>query len=346
MRIENIEISVPSLAVNNAEILRRIEELNERRPREEVRQYRDRIGRMLHLAGSEVRYFRDIEAGETAYEHILSAATRTLANSEARSRGPDLLIYCGVGRGFLEPGMSHLISRALGLRCECFDILDACMSWIRAVQIAHTFLNSGAYSTVLVINGEFSVFEHGFPAIFEIGAPQKWRYSYPAFTVGEAATATLLTHSSDLWKFSFTTDSSLAHLCTIPLSGFEQFSDKRDQLALNGVGQFMSFGTDLSSAGLEALIRLVSTTYPDNSEIDWFFPHSVSKGLCDVAATRLRLGERLYSKVFRSYGNVVSASVPLGIYCAQTEGLLNRGQRIVLCPASAGMTAALVELTY
>jgi 3-oxoacyl-[acyl-carrier-protein] synthase III len=54
----------------------------------------------------------------------------------------------------------------------------------------------------------------------------------------------------------------------------------------------------------------------------------------------------MYAKVFPSYGNIVSASIPVGIDMALKEGRLKRGQKVVFCPASAGMVYGAVKFVY
>ncbi len=54
----------------------------------------------------------------------------------------------------------------------------------------------------------------------------------------------------------------------------------------------------------------------------------------------------MYAKVFPNYGNIVSASIPMGMDMALKEGRLKRGHNVVLCPASAGMVYSAVRFTY
>ena len=56
--------------------------------------------------------------------------------------------------------------------------------------------------------------------------------------------------------------------------------------------------------------------------------------------------ESISAQVFPRYGNIVSASIPTAISMAHQQGLLNRGDRAILIPASAGMSFAVVQFTY
>jgi 3-oxoacyl-[acyl-carrier-protein] synthase III len=63
-------------------------------------------------------------------------------------------------------------------------------------------------------------------------------------------------------------------------------------------------------------------------------------------ADKLNLGDKLYMGIFRRYGNLVSASIPAAVALAVEGGRLKRGDRIVLCPATAGMAFGLIEGVY
>src|SRR5262249_54553894 len=130
--------------------------------------------------------------------------------------------------------------------------------------------------------------------------------------------------------------------CAIPLSEFSEFCEPDMRIGLNGVDQLTSFGSELMNGGLTEMTRFAREIISDPEQYQFWAPHAVSSPLWRQAAEQLNLGERLYSKVFPRYGNLVSASVPAGIAMAIEEGAIERGERIVLCPASAGtsMTTA------
>jgi 3-oxoacyl-[acyl-carrier-protein] synthase-3 len=56
--------------------------------------------------------------------------------------------------------------------------------------------------------------------------------------------------------------------------------------------------------------------------------------------------DKMFAKVFPSYGNLVSASIPMGMHMALREGKLNRGNKVVFCPASAGMVYGAVQFAF
>lgn len=346
MIIQSLSLITPSRRITNGDVVESIKAANHSMPEAQVTRYCRQLERLLVRMGANTRYFRNREAGETALSLIVAAARAAMNEAALRPTDIDLLIYCGVGRGFLEPANAAFISRALGLRCDSFDIADACMSWVRSLHVAYSFLTARAYSRIMIVSGEFTVYENGMPEIFRIRRRDQLRYTFPAFTVGEAAAATVLLPSSREWRFRFSSDFSLAPLCSVPLPGYQDFAEPDDRVGLNGIHQLTSFGQELSEAALDRMIPFVQSTFGRVDSIDWWFPHAASATLCRTAASRLGLGERLYRHVFPCYGNLISASVPAAMAMALGEGKLERGHRFVLCPVSAGMSFALVEAEY
>jgi 3-oxoacyl-[acyl-carrier-protein] synthase III len=182
--------------------------------------------------------------------------------------------------------------------------------------------------------------------LFQGVCAEKLRYTFPAFTIGEAAAATVVTASGADWSFSFRSNPSRVNLCALPLAGHADYTEPGDRLALNGEGQFVSFGHELSCAAVGEMVGFIEERYPEREAIDLWFPHAASAELCRQAETRLNLTGKVAYDVFPRYGNLVSASVPASLHLTIADGRLRRGNRIVLCPASAGMAFALVDLVY
>ncbi len=346
MIIRSLSLRTPSLRVTNDDVLAAISEANPNVSPRDVQRYCRTLASLLRRAGAQTRFYRDRAKGETALSLILDAATRAIDDSGIAPSDIDALIFCGVARGFLEPATAAFVSGALGLACDAFDVSEACMSWVRALHIAYNFLAAGTYSTVLIVNGEFTVFEHGLPEVCVIKSPEQLRYTFAAFTIGEAASATVVGASPRRWHFRFRSDPSLVDLCTLPIPGYEGFATPSNRLGLNGLHQLVSFSQELSSTAAAEMMRFVKETYSAPQRFDLWFPHAASASLCNAVARRLGLGDRVYSKVFAAYGNLISASIPAALAMAIEEGRLRRGDRIVLCPASAGMSLALVDGEY
>src|SRR5262249_6509789 len=243
MILSSIAAAFPSRRITNAYLLRQFAAVNDGLSPELRAASSDRIEKYLTQAGAEGRFYRNRESHERAYPILRGAIGAALSQALIAPSQLDLLIYCGVGRGFLEPATSYFVASDLGISCQCFDILDACMSWVRALYLVYNLFANNQCSTALVVNAEFNIYECGYPKIMKIESSDSLRSTLPAYTIGEAATATVLTKSSAEWNFRFRSNTSALRLCTVPLASHGEFSPHPEwNLAPNGENTFMCYG--------------------------------------------------------------------------------------------------------
>ena len=156
MRFCSIEAVLPTRAITNDDIVRSLREASGRYlSAAQLRSVERKTRAAFRSMGTKVRYYR--QPDERPSELCAHAARRALQKAKVGTEEIDLLIYVGVGRGFLEPATAYVFQDLLGLRnATRFDILDACASWLRGIQIARSFIEGGTYRTALVLNAEFS----------------------------------------------------------------------------------------------------------------------------------------------------------------------------------------------
>ena len=345
MKIAAVSYRAPSRELSNDDVIHHLEAQNPEAPRVTRRLYLQVVDRLLKKTGARTRRWRDLDGGEKASDLILGAMDGALDQAGMTPSDVDLVIYCGVGKGFLEPANAYFYANARGMQtANCFDITDACMSWIRALQTSYLMLRAGQFRNAMIVNGEFHL---GLHDSWQIDGMRSLEHTFPMYTIGEAATATIVTSSDNDWTFDYSSRPELADLCTIPLHGYTDFVEPTQRIGLNGVKRFVSFGTELMQEGSAMLAGLIEGCITDPQSKAWYFPHAPSKAVyeklvrdCDLPANRT------YLEVFPRFGNLVSASIPVGLATAEQEGLLRRGDEIALIPASAGMVASVVQMTF
>ncbi|MBV9389435.1 MAG: hypothetical protein JOZ78_23685 [Chroococcidiopsidaceae cyanobacterium CP_BM_ER_R8_30] len=345
MQIASIAYRVPSWKVTHDVLLNHIDKCNPSVPDIKKLPYLKILGKLLRQSGADTRYWRDPHLNEKAFDLILGAMNDALEQANLSATDIDLLIYCGVGRGFLEPANAYFYAHAAGMhRANCFDITDACMSWIRSAHIAQLMLKAGTFKRVMIINGEFHL---GFHSNFVIGDTRALEYSFPMYTIGEAATATILIPSPEDWKFDYLSKTEFADLCTIPLPSHANFVEPSEKIGHNGIYKFVSYGKELFQAGTACIGELIRNTIDGVERNVWYFPHAPSKKIYEEDMPKYGIpAQKVYLKVYPQFGNLVSASIPVGLSLAQAEGKLKRGDPIALIPVSAGIVASLVQLTF
>jgi len=154
VKILTVQHAVPKRKVTNELVLAAIRERNKYELDERTQAVVERqLTHHFAAAGTQVRYIADED--ERPIEFLLDAGRRALTAADLAPEDIDLLIYTGVGRGWLEPATANVVQSELKLvNATCFDILDACVSWLRAMHVAHAFIRSGVYHRCLIVNCE------------------------------------------------------------------------------------------------------------------------------------------------------------------------------------------------
>ncbi|MEV0544303.1 3-oxoacyl-[acyl-carrier-protein] synthase III C-terminal domain-containing protein [Nocardia salmonicida] len=347
MRLRSVAAGLPSRTVTNADILRMIAEHSSGGFEGNLDETLRVIEGLLRYTGSAER--RWLAAGERPIELLRNATKTALEQAEVQAGEVDLLIYTGIGRGFIEPGGAYHCATALGLgEPDCFDIIDACMSWTRAVQVAESLMRAGRYRTAVIVNAEFSLRMGGmvFPHLFTLSNQEALASIFPAYTLGEAATATVLSADDDEpWDFRFVSRPDLAPLCNVTLPGYEGFCEPSDKLAANGVGYFSSFGAEMHEVGMVEALGVFRSLDVDPEKVSALFTHASSKRHWQMMADSVGLGEAIHH-VYPTTGNLVSASVPTAMASAIATGALQRGERAVGWVGSAGMSFGAFSFVY
>ncbi|MBA2673455.1 3-oxoacyl-[acyl-carrier-protein] synthase III C-terminal domain-containing protein [Ramlibacter sp.] len=275
---------------------------------------------------------------ERPIDHLGKAVSDALDSSGFTPKDVDLFVYVGIGGGFREPANSYMAAKALGFtRAECFDVIDACMSWTRAMSLVDSLFKTRSYRNAMIVNAEFHMQPGGpmFPN-YALENTEQLEYALPTFTIGEAATATLLL-PDDPGNFNFTFHSKpeYADLCTIPFDGYEGFCADNYHIGRLGPGRFTAMGAKMHQQLEQGLPFVLQGVNAD--EFDVAFTHTSSQTEWARACEKFGIGDKIYH-VYHRTGNVVSASIPAAIALAREAGRLKKGDRVLSCMGSAGLS--------
>jgi len=345
MKILNISYALPSQEVSNENLIEELVEKNRKNlSSEELEQVETEMRKLFKMSGTVTRYHRGI--GERALDFGVKAGKAALKKAGVKPEDVDLLIYAGVARGWIEPATANLFQSELGLKsATCFDVMDACASWIRSMAIAKSFLAQKAYKLVMILNCEFTFREY---ANFDFKSSSDLENAFSVFTIGEAATATLLTSNGaeDDSVFSFKSWGEKHGLCKIPLPNADDFSPNHTSDGLKPMSFFTMPG-ELLSFTVRKLVRHFKETQAIASKVhDIFIGHAVSVASTSRVVKLLGLDPSRVFETHARFGNTVAASLPLALAVAVAEGKLVRGMRVSLLMGSAGVSTAVGSFTY
>lgn len=344
MRIAAIRHALPHRRITNAEVIERVRHANVGRFGGAMAAMEARIATLLDVAGTEVRYA--LAEDETALDIAVEAGRAALAQAAIAPSAVDLLLYAGVGRGWLEPATAPAVQAALGLtNATSFDIMEACASWVRALQVAHAYIQAGMYRTIMIVNAECGHYR----------AYQDWALNDEAdvdvrlasYTIGEAATATIVTGdvSDDDHYFTFRTFGEHVDLCMIPLPNMRDFH------ATGAPGCYVPHRFYARSRELfQVAVRAIVDVFGSDPRLhgvphDIAFGHDATVRVAECITRAIGYAD-VYFSTHREYGNTVSASIPLGMSLAIDEERLRRGSRALIVVGSAGLTVGFASLAF
>jgi 3-oxoacyl-[acyl-carrier-protein] synthase III len=345
MKILAVEHAVPTKLLTNDWVLEQLRTHNQERFTPDVlASIEAEVAQYFASAGTRVRY--KLDTGERAIDLVVEAGRRALDGAGLSGQNVDLLIYVGVGRGWIEPAMANAVQAELQLgRATCFDIIDACASWLRALHIAHVFLRTGTYRCAMIVNCESGFVTY---ADWALESVEDLECRIAGWTLGEAATATVISaeNERDDFYFNFKNFGQYFDLCMVPLTPVATFL--RDSGANHYVPfRFFSLSRKLVST---ATARIVETYKADltlqRKKYDICFGHAASEKAVEVIGRRLRLPPEIHYATHPSYGNTVSSSVPLGISLAFKEQRLHRGSKVLVVVGGSGLTVGLASFTF
>ena len=345
MKILSIAYALPNKKVSNEDLIARFIENNKNRlSSKELQTLVEKMKRFFKMSGTKVRYHRKI--GERALDFAMQAGDKALKKAGVNREDVDLLIYAGVGRGWMEPATANLFQSELGLKsATCFDVMDACASWIRSLDIARSFLSQKIYKLVMILNCEFNFNEY---ANFDIKNNEDLENSFSAFTIGEAATATILTADDleDDSHFSFKTWGEKHGLCKIPLPNAADFTPTHERNGLRPMSFFTVPG-ELLTFTIRKLVGHARECHPIATKVhDLLIGHAVNVPTTQKVVKMLKIDPKIIFETHPRFGNTVSASLPLALAVAEAEGRLERGMRVLLLMGSAGVSTAVGSFTY
>jgi 3-oxoacyl-[acyl-carrier-protein] synthase III len=181
--------------------------------------------------------------------------------------------------------------------------------------------------------------------LFALRSEEQLAWSFAAFTLGEGVTATLLSADDTApWTFRFSSRAALSDLCTVPLFGFDRYAPRVD-LARNGLYRFSADSRAMFAVAADELPALFVSLDVPLDDVRLIVPHAATQRALDDGADLLGVRHLLHH-VYPEYGNLASASIPAGLSTAVECCRLHRGERVIACSASAGMSFGVASFVY
>ena len=327
-------VHLPSTAIDNAEILRRVRE-RYRGPDADCPRLASAIEHMFALCNTRLRFLEPDHEARVA-DYAVSAARACLEANDASLAEVDLLLCGGIARQYFEPATAMEVAAKLGIeRTHAFDVTTACVGHLEALQVAAAYLTMHEeYRTALVCASELS----GPYLSYDIQSVRDLSHKFAGLTVGNGAACFLLRRTP--WPrggirlldaFSHAVPDHWS-LCQVPIDG----------TLVSSSSELMRLRTLIPPL----LDRFLARVGWSPAQVDHFVFHQPSEAEIRHVLTLAGADPERAVYTHHLYGNTASASVGLTYDRLLEQRALRHGDKIVLGSAAAGFSVVIAAGTW
>jgi len=262
----------------------------------------------------------------------VAAARRAIADGNINKDDISLIIVGTATGDYLFPSTACLVQNKLGIKeAVGFDVSAACSGFIYGVEIARQFILTGKYKKALVIGAE------------KLSSITDYTDRNICVLLGDGAGACVLGEKHDnayILDSYMRVDGSCGSLLKLPAGGsampasHKTVDDHLHYMKMEGRDVFKRAVQVMCDSSLTVLDNCGLTA----DDINWFIPHQANIRIIKAIAKRLKISmDRVYTNVDR-FGNMSAASIPVALDEAVKNGIMKKGDRVLLVAFGAGFT--------
>ncbi|HHW4678748.1 MAG TPA: 3-oxoacyl-ACP synthase III [Xylella sp.] len=281
----------------------------------------------------------DVQASDVA----TLAARKALEDAEVEVGRIGLVINTSVSRDYLEPSTASIVCGNLGVgeQCMSFDVSNACLAFLNGMDVAGHMLERKDIDYALVVNGETAnqVYEKTLERMSaSTVTEQQFREEVAALTLGCGAVAMVLARTEllpDAPRYK---------------GGVSRSATEWNKLCRGNIDRMV---TDTRLMLIEGM-KLTQKTFAVAKqvlgwaveELDQFVIHQISRPHTEAFIKSLGIDRAKVMTIFREYGNIGPASVPIVLSKLKEMGRLKKGDRIALLGIGSGLSCAMSEVVW
>ena len=279
---------------------------------------------------------RHLAKEETTTSMAVNAARRALERAGMQAEDVGLLIVATITGDTETPSTACRVQAELGARrAVAFDINAACSGFLYGMHVAEAFIRSGIYRNALVIGAE------------TLSKIIDWTDRGTCVLFGDGAGAAVLEASEEGGIISQAIGSNGEKWEVLECQG------RPNENPLCGKGGTPGYltmnGQEVFKFAVKTVPLCVEETLEkagmDAGDVKYFILHQANRRIIQAVAKRLGQPEERFPMNLDQCGNTSAASLPILLAQMDEQGLLCRGDRLVLSGFGAGLTwgACLLE---
>jgi 3-oxoacyl-[acyl-carrier-protein] synthase III len=274
---------------------------------------------------------------QTALDLAFEAGSRLFKDSSCKE-DVDLVVLVTQSPDYVLPTSACILQDRLGLskKCMAFDINLGCSGFIYALSIVGSLIESGIAKKGLILCSD----------TYTKYIDKSDRTCRPIFSDGASATLLVGSDIDKVGPFVLGTDGSGYDKLIVREGGAREPHISSN--SLNGTLEMRGADVFLFTLNTvpNCMNELLDKSKLDIEDIDLFVFHQASQLVLENLIRAMSLDE---DKVFinlKDIGNTVSASIPIALKDAETQGRLKSGDKVMLLGFGVGLSWGSTLITW
>ncbi|HHW4680987.1 MAG TPA: 3-oxoacyl-ACP synthase III [Xylella taiwanensis] len=293
------------------------------------------------IAGINARRLWDADV-QTA-DVATMAARKALEDAGVEVGRIGLVVNTSVSRDYLEPSTASIVCGNLGVgeQCMTFDVANACLAFFNGMDIAGHMLEREDIDYALVVNGETAnrVYEKTLERMSAAGVTEhQFREEIAALTLGCGAVAMVLARADlvpDAPRYRGGVTRSATEWNTLCRGNLDRMVTDTRLMLIEGI--------KLAQKTFVVAKQVLGWAV---EELDQFVIHQVSRPHTEAFIKSFGIDPAKVMTIFREYGNIGPASVPIVLSKLKELGRLKKGDRIALLGIGSGLSCSMSEVVW
>jgi len=273
-----------------------------------------------------------VRENEATSDMATAAAKECLAKRGIEASELDVIILATITPDMMFPATAALIQNNLGAsNAWGFDLSAACSGFMFALEAGAKLIETGRYNKVMVIGAD------------TMSSIIDYTDRNTCVLFGDGAGAVLLEPQNNgfgIVDSELRIDGSGGQFLHLKAGGSRlPTSHKTVDNRLHYVYQEGRQVYKFAVKGMaEVSARVAKKNGIEGKDLKLYIPHQANLRIIDAAAKRLKLEKDQVLINIDRYANTTAATIPIGLYEAQRDGKLSKGDNVMLAAFGAGFT--------
>jgi acyl-CoA:acyl-CoA alkyltransferase len=291
-----------------------------------------------------IREKRVTPAGVLPSDMAVTAAKEAMENARILARKVDAIIYTGFTRDYVEPATAHIVQSKLGAtNATVFDVSNACHGFMNGIHVMDALIATGQVRQGLVVTGEqgSALTNRAIKDLKTTSDRIRFQSVAAALTVGDAGAAIVMgrkkTRDSGLVGLMLRSQGQHASLCTVSESEVDGSMSADMPAIIEETSKLMA------EMFRECMYGRLKWKIPDLAK---YLVHQVGNRAFQIYSRLTGVPTSLMLRTVDVLGNLITASIPLGIHYCFKNRELKTGDKIYVSSTGSGISLSQAGLVW